>query len=118
MGVILLRREDGAYRQAAPLFINGLDVAHDVCANVKGNCGCLHAEVKAVYAAAILGQSNLTLLCNYSPCAACAAIIVYSKLISDVKFKYITAHDERGIKILRKGGVRCEQIGVEAGTAK
>lgn len=74
------------------------------CTNVVGNCGCSHAEPRAImkYLKARRGiESPRVLICTYSPCTNCANIIIDSGIIGAVVYDILTEHDKRGDEFLR-----------------
>lgn len=77
------------------------------CNGIKGNCGCLHAEVRAVLSALRDGapQGQCELWVTLSPCTACANLCVSSKLFKRVVYLRPLEHDLRGIDILRLAGI-------------
>lgn len=89
---------------------NGPSSYGNPCSNEVGNCGCMHAEQKAIidiYSKWSHLQSMRNILfCTYSPCSTCANMISYSKAFQAVVYKIDTAHDMRGINILRNGGIK------------
>jgi deoxycytidylate deaminase len=91
----------------ASLFFNGSGQVH--CTNERGNCGCVHAEVRAVLAAT-RRHEDILLLQNYSPCTNCANLIVESQVVLGVYWLIDTDHDMRGIDILHRGNVACGRL--------
>jgi len=82
----------------------------DHCTNMKGGCGCTHAEQRAVLAiltSPVLHEiaGRCTLWVTLSPCTACANLCVNSLLFSKVVYLRELKHDLRGIDILRKAGI-------------
>lgn len=104
-----------------PLFtkINGPLPGHE-CSNVVGNCGCVHAEQRAVISLMLARSHNpcpgllepktTVLVCQYSPCTSCANLIVACEEITDVVYAIPTEHDLRGIDILRANIKSAQQI--------
>jgi len=86
------------------------------CTGERGNCGCAHAEPRAVMALMNLldRQSKFLLLCNYSPCTRCAQVIVDAHnlfgVIDAVAFKHVTEHDTRGLEILKLAGLEIIEL--------
>jgi len=77
------------------------------CTNEIGNCGCAHAEQKAIIGflkAMRLGDNKSTkiMLCTYSPCTNCANIIIESRVIDGIVYDILTEHDKRGMEMLKK----------------
>ncbi len=72
------------------------------CTNEVGNCGCSHAEPRAVIdALEVIGTydykgAKLVCLCQYSPCTNCANILIDSKLLCGCVYETLTEHDKRG----------------------
>lgn len=74
------------------------------CTNEVGNCGCPHAEQRALVC--LLSRFKhgrdlpIVLVQTYSPCTTCANLIALSGLVEAVVWKIDTEHDMRGICIL------------------
>lgn len=82
------------------------------CTGEKGNCGCAHAEPKAVMRVFESRLLHCYLGLHYSPCTNCANTIALARgRIDAVYFNVITAHDPRGIEILKNAGILVQQIG-------
>lgn len=84
----------------------------DRCIDDVGNCGCVHSEFKAVVLllrSKLIGF-NTVMVVSYSPCTPCANLIVQSKVVDEVYWLEDTAHDLRGIEILRFGRLKCGLI--------
>lgn len=80
---------------------NGPSVKNAVCSNVVGNCGCSHAEPRAIIRALKSGLTKgFILVCTYSPCTNCANIIIDSGIVELVVYKILTEHDVRGSELL------------------
>lgn len=62
----------------------GLD--NDSCRNVKGGCGCSHAEANAICKLRTW-DSNLLLIMNRSPCESCCGLIANCGQIRHVIYK-------------------------------
>lgn len=79
------------------------------CTNLKGRCGCTHAEVRAVLSfykhRAPIEERQYDLWVTLSPCTACANMCVYSQLFRKVVFLRPLLHDLNGIHILRRAGI-------------
>lgn len=94
---------------------NGPTPGH-VCTGEKGNCGCAHAEPRAVLTMMnMLNRQTKTILCcNYSPCTRCAQVIIDANtiagLIDAVVFVHLTEHDVRGRDLLERAGLTVEQV--------
>lgn len=84
----------------------------DRCADDVGNCGCVHSEFKAICHVMRAGTNAMTrvMVVSYSPCTPCANLIVESKCIDEVYWLEDTAHDMRGIEILRFGRLKGGKI--------
>lgn len=94
-------------------FYNGpFDDDGELCSNEVGNCGCTHAEFRAVKYC--IGQNEygerFKLLCNYSPCTSCANLIVVSECIDCVYYVTLTEHDKRGVRHLQNAGIEVVQL--------
>jgi deoxycytidylate deaminase len=72
------------------------------CTNEVGNCGCCHAEPRAVIKALKnrYFKEDCILVCTYSPCTNCANIILASEIITGVVYDILTEHDKRGAELL------------------
>lgn len=87
---------------------NGPSGLNNKCSNVVGNCGCSHAEPRAILKyLKLLGKKYKDnvwsiMICTYSPCTNCANIIVDSNIITAVVYKILTEHDIRGAEILKR----------------
>jgi dCMP deaminase len=71
----------------------------------------IHAEVNAIAKCAQLGHStdNATMLISLSPCVNCAVLILQSG-IKEVYYKR-NYKDMTGVDLLRRSGVKVEQLG-------
>lgn len=101
-------------REKIAWFFNG-PIRRDstLCSNEVGNCGCIHAEFRAIETAIRRRQSSLekyALLVNFSPCTSCANLIAVSWCIDRVYYIEITEHDKRGLRHLEKAGVEVIQV--------
>ena len=88
---------------------NGTSWSARFCSNEVGNCGCMHAEVKAI----LLLPMNLRFLelySLYSPCSQCANAILFCGRVKTVYYVHDTEHDMRGLQILRTGGIPCFKL--------
>jgi len=87
---------------------NGPSGFENECSGVVGNCGCSHAEPRAVFKYLNKLKKDYgdclwsIMICNYSPCTNCANIIVDSGIITAVVYKILTEHDIRGVEILKR----------------
>ncbi len=81
------------------------------CTNEKGNCGCIHAEPKAVmFALNTLNRNHMMVMCStYSPCLRCAAIIAFSGIITHYVWYYETKHDQ-GWTHLAEHNIHCYDL--------
>jgi deoxycytidylate deaminase len=81
------------------------------CTNEVGNCGCAHAEPKAILKyIRLLGLQDAYMICEYSPCTHCANFIIESKTIEAVYYDILTEHDTRGAELLQKAGIECSSL--------
>jgi len=84
---------------------NGPSVVGNQCTNVVGNCGCSHAEPRAILQAlqddVFRHETHCLMICTYSPCTTCANIILDSGLVSHLVFDILTEHDKRGYEFLK-----------------
>jgi len=86
---------------------------NNVCSNEKGNCGCSHAEPRAIMQhlkgfarTEMVLNEKVWMVCTYSPCTNCANIIVDSGIVQGVFRDILTEHDVRGEKILLDAGIK------------
>lgn len=72
------------------------------------SCICLHAEQNAIIQAAYLGVStkDATLYCTTNPCSSCAKMLINAGVKRVVC--RIEHHDQEGINLLKKAGVKVE----------
>lgn len=78
-----------------------------VCTNEVGNCGCCHAEPKAIIGTLKAMRLDCrkvirVMVCTYSPCTNCANIIIESRVIDAIVYDILTEHDKRGAEMLKK----------------
>lgn len=86
---------------------NGPSVPNNQCTNEVGNCGCSHAEPRAILKSLKKDYGkHLTMVCTYSPCTNCANIIIDSGIIDLVVYKVLTQHDIRGQTFLLQSEVK------------
>lgn len=82
--------------------INGLPFEGAECSNVKGNCGCMHAEQKALMQLDRI-EMNCVMLVSYSPCTQCANhLILRLPKVKAVVYITPTEHDMRGLERIKK----------------
>ena len=117
MGLLVLNAKPEFFT-GMPVFINGHSI-EKMCSGPEaiGNCGCIHAEMKAMNAVFERDLTNISFAANFAPCTPCANLVAWSGRVTKYFFKYITKHDLRGLEILQKYGIKCHQIGVPEGTA-
>lgn len=111
VGVGIIRwqgREDDEFPSRYGRYFNGIDSTK--CTNVKGNCGCVHAEQVAICAALKARLRGIWLIQNYSPCTHCANLIVTSGIVDGIVYKIDTKHDMRGLAILNMVGIHAEKL--------
>jgi len=98
-------------------FVNGpLEGAW--CDDAVGACGCAHAEqrlIAAHLANVVAGHARpeaLDIACTLAPCVSCANLILLMRepLIITRVFYLRSYHDNRGIALLRRGGMHVEAI--------
>lgn len=88
---------------------NGPAIEDAECNNEVGNCGCAHAEPRAVLDLMRRGwmqspdRGKLILVSEYSPCTNCANVILDSGVIQVCVYEHTTKHDLRGLSLLQKG---------------
>jgi deoxycytidylate deaminase len=108
VGVSIIRSGYNGTFDAVTRNHNGPSAQGHQCTNIVGNCGCSHAEPRAILNAIKRGYGwpdKLILLCTYSPCTNCANVINDSKIITAVVYKILTEHDVRGAELLVKAGL-------------
>jgi len=78
------------------------------CKNVVGNCGCSHAEPLCLIRTAKLfpkydnvSRRKSLMVSTYSPCSACAGLIINSGLIDGYVYVHLTEHDTTGRDLLQ-----------------
>lgn len=104
----VFRLEDGLLRKFGE-WSNG----SPWCSGERGNCGCVHSEVKASIRIAEERRwfdQGAMMVCSYSPCTGCANAIVLTKVVQIVVWRILTEHDKRGADILRKADIYCDQL--------
>lgn len=79
------------------------------CTNEPGDCGCSHAEPRALLAAGPQPE-KLVLIITLAPCTACANLIVEHGGISEVLYLRTYGRDTRGLQILDAAGIWREQL--------
>lgn len=94
---------------------NGPSSKGHECSNVVGNCGCSHAEPRAILnylrkRGEPKLKPGLILLSTYSPCTNCANIINDSGIIRAVIYDIRTEHDTRGIDLLFTHDIIVSQV--------
>lgn len=90
-------------------------VGTNKCSNEKGQCGCFHAEIRAVMKVLqgpmmLPGDDNWIIVCNWTPCTTCANFILqYAPWLNEWYYgeEY---RNPRGMRILRSAGIICERI--------
>ena len=86
---------------------NGPSVPNNECINEVGNCGCSHAEPRAILESLKKDYGkHLVMVCTYSPCTNCANIIIDSGIIDLVVYETLTLHDTRGTTFLLQSGIK------------
>lgn len=95
--------EDGDY--FATTSINGPTHPENECTNEVGNCGCGHAEPRAILAhikECCEDDRPTILLTTYSSCTPCANLIIESGFIDAVAYEVFAPHWARADTILRR----------------
>lgn len=88
---------------------NGPAIKDAECSGEVGNCGCAHAEPRAIFDMLKRGwlqspeSGKMIMVSEYSPCTSCANIILYSGVIQVLVYEHTTQHDLRGLNLLQKG---------------
>ena len=77
--------------------INGPSGPKNKCSNIKGACGCSHAEPRAIMKylkrrAKNGGDKKVILLTTYSACVNCSNIIIDSGIIDVVAYEILAEH--------------------------
>jgi deoxycytidylate deaminase len=107
-GCAILRFElDGTVKTISS--INGPTDDHNICTNEVGNCGCGHAEPRAIieYMKQDLLEYEddikipVILLTTYSSCTPCANLILMAGFIHAVAYEIWAPHWARADQILR-----------------
>ncbi len=113
VGCMLATQNEDDYYTMRSLSQNG-PVNNSKCSNEVGNCGCMHAEIRAVMdiwldrANPDMVLGTWVMVCTYSPCTNCANFIVeYGPWIKAVYFQILTEHDVRGRDRLQDAGIVC-----------
>lgn len=106
VGVRILRLR-GTQILPESIWVNGPSGYND-CSNEIGNCGCGHAEPRALmaYAQAVCDNEYKSwptiMLTAYAPCTNCANVILDSHMIHGVIYYKLTLHDQRGLANLMR----------------
>lgn len=76
----------------------------------EAECGCMHAEVKAILNLIELDTvyRNCYMFCLFSPCTKCAQVIIRSRRIREVYYETLSS-DVRGRDFLIIAGIVCAQ---------
>lgn len=84
--------------------INGPSNSLNECTNEVGNCGCSHAEPRAIvkYLKHREKEGFVILYTTYSPCVPCANLIMESGIIDAVVYDIFAEHWSRADKMLRR----------------
>jgi len=101
-GCAILRfEEDGSV--TATQAINGPSHPNNECTNEVGNCGCSHAEPRAILKFAELGRNDcpVILLTTYSSCIPCANLVIECGFIDVVAYEIWAPHWARADVILK-----------------
>ncbi len=84
------------------------------CSGEKGNCGCVHAEFKAVVSLLRSQKqepsNKLIFLSSFAPCVPCANLIVLSKLAGAVLWLKEAPHHIGAWEILRASNIIAQNI--------
>jgi deoxycytidylate deaminase len=76
-----------------------------------GNCGCLHAEVRAVIN--LRGKLPYIAVCTLAPCERCAKVLAEAG-VSHVYFEEESRVTEEGYAVFREAGITLSQIRIQA----
>ena len=77
---------------------------NDACTGAEGACGCVHAEANAIVKANLSPSTPALMYCTRAPCAACAGLIVNSRVVYAVIYGQ-EYRDSTGIWRLAAAGV-------------
>ena len=92
-------------------------VERNECSNEEGQCGCFHAEIRAIMK--VIEKHDIhehwgiykwIIICTMTPCTTCANFILqYGEFLNEWYFgeQY---RNPRGMNILRDAGIICEKI--------
>lgn len=75
------------------------------CSGEPANCGCCHAEIKAILDLVSIVHHPVfqyIMLSSYSPCTSCSNAIIMSNAITAVIYDKIQEHDLRGVERLQQ----------------
>jgi deoxycytidylate deaminase len=77
------------------------------CLNIKGACGCSHAEPRVLMDACRMRWEyhSAIMLCTYSPCVNCANIILDSGIVCGVVYKIFAPHWAQANDMLRGSSI-------------
>jgi tRNA(Arg) A34 adenosine deaminase TadA len=72
---------------------NGPSLPDAVCSNIVGNCGCSHAEPRALMESIHhYDDTEFMMICTYSPCRTCANMIIDSGVIGFMMYDILTVY--------------------------
>lgn len=97
--------ESGVIIKRSEIFVNRPVIQGAVCSNEVGNCGCFHSEPQAILAAPRIQNRTAIMLTRYAPCTTCANLIIGSRRVSYVLWRYDTPHDQRGLELIKLAGL-------------
>jgi dCMP deaminase len=86
---------------------NAAGLSNQCDSSEPGACGCIHAEVNALLKAPY-ENNQLILYTTYSPCLACAKLILNSQVTRVVYLEQY--RKDEGIQLLRGHGVICNTL--------
>lgn len=75
-----------------------------------GKSNFVHAEANSILKFNPSIHKGSVMFVNYAPCVVCSRMIVNTKAICAVYYKELYSPDTKGIEVLRKCGIKCEQI--------
>ena len=75
-----------------------------------GQSGFVHGEANAILKFDPSLHEDCIMYVNYAPCVTCARMIVNTQSIKAVYYKQLYSPDTKGIEVLKKRGIVCEQL--------
>jgi dCMP deaminase len=75
-----------------------------------GQSGFVHGEANAILKFNPTIHKGSVMYVNYAPCVVCARMVVNTQAIKAVYYKLLYSPDTKGIDVLKKRGIICEQL--------